>query len=99
MEEQQTTTDLQVDNSSEPTIEERVSKVLNDEPTEESEEPKEEQEEAPKEEQDNTPDECPDKFKDKDGKVDVNKLAKSYKELEPLLAEKSNWTKERAELL
>lgn len=102
MEEQQTTTDLQVDNSSEPTIEERVAKVLNDEPAEESEEPKEEpeeQEEAPKEEQDNTPDECPDKFKDKDGKVDVNKLAKSYKELEPLLAEKSNWTKERAELL
>ena len=102
MEEQQTTTDLQVDNSSEPTIEERVAKVLNDEPAEESEEPKEEpeeQEEAPAEEQDNTPDECPDKFKDKDGKVDVNKLAKSYKELEPLLAEKSNWSKERAELL
>lgn len=102
MEEQQTTTDLQVDNSSEPTIEERVAKVLNDEPAEESEEPKEEpeeQEEAPKVEQDNTPDECPDKFKDKDGKVDVNKLAKSYKELEPLLAEKSNWAKERAELL
>ena len=102
MEEQQTTTDLQVDNSSEPTIEERVAKVLDDEPAEESEEPKEEpeeQEEAPKVEQDNTPDECPDKFKDKDGKVDVNKLAKSYKELEPLLAEKSNWVKERAELL
>ena len=78
MEEQQTTTDLQVDNSSEPTIEERVAKVLDDEPAEEAEEPKEEpeeQEEALIEEQDNTPDECPDKFKDKNGKVDVNKLA------------------------
>ena len=101
MDEQQTTTEVQVDNSSEPTIEERVAKVLDGEPTDVTDEPEEEQEEAQDNTrtQDNTQDECPDKFKDKDGRVDVNKLAKSYKELEPLLAEKSNWTKERAELL
>lgn len=104
MNEEQTTTGTQVDNS-DLSIEERVSLAL-DEPTEEPVEPQEDEQEAVDEaednapkEQDNTYDECPDKFKDKDGKVDVNKLAKSYKELEPLLQEKANWEKERAELL
>lgn len=43
--------------------------------------------------------ECPDKFKNKDGSINVDKLAKSYKELEPLLNEKAAWEKEKAELL
>lgn len=102
MEEQQTTTGTQQDNS-ELSIDERVSMAL-DEPESNPVEPQDgheeeqPQQEAPKE-QDNTYNECPDKFKDKDGKVDVNKLAKSYRELEPLLQEKANWEKERAELL
>lgn len=42
---------------------------------------------------------CPEKFKNEDGSTNVDKLTKSYKELEPLLNEKAEWQKERAELL
>jgi hypothetical protein len=102
MEEQQTTTGTQQDNS-DLSIDERVSMAL-DEPESNPVEPQYGQEEEPPQqealkEQDNTYNECPDKFRDKNGKVDVNKLAKSYKELEPLLQEKATWEKERAELL
>ena len=43
--------------------------------------------------------EYPAKFKNEDGTVNYDNLLKSYKELEPLLAQKAQWEKERAELL
>jgi len=43
--------------------------------------------------------ECPEKFKNEDGTANLEKILKSYKELEPLINEKSKWEKERAELL
>ena len=43
---------------------------------------------------------CPDKFKNKDGSVDVDNLSKSYVELEKLRsAEQTKWQQEKAELL
>ena len=55
---------------------------------------------APSEPEDNTPaTEYPVKFQNKDGSLDTEKLLKSYKELEPLLVERSKWEKERAEFL
>lgn len=48
--------------------------------------------------QDN-PLECPDKFKNEDGTANWDKVLKSYKELEPLVNQKAQWEKERAELL
>lgn len=55
---------------------------------------------APSASEDNAPaTEYPDKFKKQDGSLDTDKLLKSYKELEPLLVERSKWEKEKAEFL
>lgn len=43
--------------------------------------------------------ECPEKFRNEDGTANVEKILKSYKELEPLINQKAQWEKERAELL
>lgn len=43
--------------------------------------------------------EYPTKFKNEDGTINYDNLLKSYKELEPLLSQKAQWEKERAELL
>lgn len=43
--------------------------------------------------------EYPQKFKNEDGTINYDNLLKSYKELEPLLSQKAQWEKERAELL
>ncbi|MEI7474695.1 MAG: hypothetical protein WCK67_07935 [bacterium] len=40
----------------------------------------------------------PEKFLKEDGTPDYQKLTKSYKELEPLLGEKAQWSKEKTEL-
>lgn len=83
------------DNSESINIQEEVSKAL-DEPetsTETTVEKDNVQSETVKQ------DECPDKFRNNDGSVNVDKLTKSYKELEPLINEKAEWQKERAELL
>ena len=40
----------------------------------------------------------PKKFLKEDGTPDIENLTKSYRELEPLLNEKANWAKEKAEL-
>ena len=45
-----------------------------------------------------TQEEIPLKFRNKDGSTNLKALVKSYKELEPLLNEKSNWTKEKESL-
>ena len=42
--------------------------------------------------------EIPEKFKNKDGSANLSALIKSYKELEPLINEKANWTKEKGAL-
>lgn len=42
--------------------------------------------------------EIPAKFKNKDGTTNISSLLKSYKELEPLINEKANWTKEKNQL-
>lgn len=42
---------------------------------------------------------CPEKFRNEDGTANVEKILKSYKELEPLMSQKAQWEKERAELL
>ncbi|MCD7740288.1 MAG: hypothetical protein LUH11_02955 [Candidatus Gastranaerophilales bacterium] len=42
---------------------------------------------------------CPEKFKNKDGSINLENLLKSYTEVEPLVQEKAAWEKERAELL
>jgi len=91
------------DNSGqELSLDEQIAKALEepDEPSEPTEAPSDAPTEAPTEEpKDNTQDECPDKFKNKDGSVDIQKLAKSYKELEPLVNQKAALEKENAELL
>ncbi len=87
------------DNSSENTanLDEQIEQVL-DEPVNEDKQANEEPEEKLLDNQDNII-ECPDKFKNEDGTINVKNLAKSYKELEPLLNQKNTWEKERAELL
>ena len=79
--------------------EEDIAKAL-DEPeentTEDGSEPQEDpQKEEPK---DNTI-QCPDKFKNKDGSINVENLVKSYTELESNSSQqKASWEKEKAEL-
>lgn len=58
-----------------------------------------EQEPPVKEETKDNSIDCPDKFKNEDGSINIENLAKSYKALEPLVNEKSAWEKEKAELL
>lgn len=90
------------DNSSYNLSAEEIDRLL-DEPSdteETAEEVKGEQEETKdvEEQQDNTI-ECPDKFKNKDGSPNIANILKSYKELEPLMGQKANWERDRAELL
>lgn len=84
--------------NSELSFEEQLDRAF-DEPDEtkpETEEPAEGKQEP--EAKDNSID-CPDKFKNEDGSINIENLAKSYKALEPLVNEKSAWEKEKAELL
>jgi len=103
----ETTTDVTTqptetsDNSS-GSLQEQISKALDEpettveETTEEKTEPVEEKKEEPK---DNTL-ECPDKFKNEDGSANLDKILKSYMELESSSSKKeTEWQKERAELL
>lgn len=103
MEENTTTAVETADNSQEADLDTQISEAL-DEPAEqdgndtatESNDPVETQKEDVK---DNIS-QCPDKFKNKDGSVDVEKLSKSYSELEKLRSsEQTKWQEERAELL
>lgn len=87
--------------SDELNLDEQIEKALDEPATEPTNAQKEEKvttTEPKKEEPDNIV-ECPDKFKNEDGSINVKNLAKSYKELEPLLSQKNSWEKERAELL
>ena len=100
----ETTTDVSTqptettDNSSE-SLQEQISKALDEPETSaesEVEDPQKVKEEEPK---DNTL-ECPDKFKNEDGSANLEKILKSYKELESSSSKKeTEWQKERAELL
>ena len=90
------------DNSSSAEIsQEEISRLL-DEPVQaedtKAEEGEQKQVEKVEEQKDNTI-ECPDKFKNKDGSPNIANILKSYKELEPLLAQKKAWEEERAGLL
>lgn len=97
-------TDVQTDNSSDTTQEfstADIEKVL-DEPVQQAENNSEnvpEENQTDDKKQDNIPQGCPEKFINKDGTVNVENLSKAYKELEPLVNERAEWKKERAELL
>lgn len=99
---QVTTQDTTQDNSStaEVNLEDEISKAL-DEPEELVSEESLTQVDKPEDyskQQDNIT-KCPDKFKKKDGTVDVENLLKSYTELESMSSsQKNSWEKERAEL-
>lgn len=114
MEIEQTTSTNNVDNSSaqEYSIED-IQNVL-DEPTNEgsdkvaakTDEKNDTQSETDTSSQDNSQksskedkNDCPEKFRNEDGTANVEKILKSYKELEPLMSQKAQWEKERAELL
>lgn len=89
------------DNSqdSQANLEAEIAKVL-DEPDENTSEDTQEGQEAPSNEEpkDNTI-ECPEKFKNKDGSVNIENLVKSYTELESSTSQqKASWEKEKAEL-
>ena len=43
-------------------------------------------------------DQCPEQFLNQDGTVNIDDLLKSYNELQPLAAQKSEWEKEKSEL-
>ena len=89
------------DNSSSAEIsQEEISRLL-DEPvqTEDTKAEEGEQKKEVFEEQKDNTIECPDKFKNKDGSPNIANILKSYKELEPLLAQKKAWEEERAGLL
>ena len=103
--ETQTQVDTQESNqdnslNAEINLEEEISKAL-DEPEELPSEEPPKQVDKPEdysEKQDNII-KCPDKFKKKDGTVDVENLLKSYTELESMSSsQKNTWEKERAEL-
>ena len=87
--------------STEVNYEEEIAKALEEPEESLSEEEPPKQVDKPEdysETQDNTI-ECPDKFKKKDGSVDVDNLLKSYTELESMSSsQKNTWEKERAEL-
>jgi len=95
------------DNSSqgetqELSLDEQIAKALDEPETSTQDNKEEETAQPPKTEEpqeDNTV-KCPDKFKNKDGSVNIDKVLKSYTELESHNStEKSNWEKERADLL
>ena len=83
-------------NNSEDNLQEEIAKALDEPETKETKTETEPQ----KETQDNGQSiDCPDKFKNKDGSVNIENVLKSYKEIEPLVQAKADWEKERAELL
>lgn len=89
------------DNSqdSQANLEAEIAKVL-DEPDENTSEDTQEGQEAHSNEEpkDNTI-QCPEKFKNKDGSVNIENLVKSYTELESSTSQqKASWEKEKAEL-
>jgi hypothetical protein len=104
MEEVTNTEGVTSSDNSELSLDEQIEQALNEpdetQPTTTEEPTDGKQQEPPvqSKQEDNSVD-CPDKFKNEDGSININNLAKSYKELEPLLNEKSAWEKERAELL
>lgn len=95
------TADVTQDNSPEPeqNLEEEIAKVL-DEPEENTtEEPEQTQEGVSNEEHKDNTIQCPEKFKNKDGSINVENLVKSYTELESNSSQqKASWEKEKAEL-
>lgn len=90
--------------NSELSLDEQIDRALSEpdetqpETTQEPTGSNEQEPPAKKEAKDNSID-CPDKFKNEDGSINIENLAKSYKALEPLVNEKSAWEKEKAELL
>lgn len=84
--------------SEEMNLDEQIEKALDEPETTVEEQTNEEPAKQVKENEDNTI-ECPDKFKNEDGSINVQNLLKSYKGLEPILNERANWEKEKAELL
>lgn len=101
MSEEFTSPSVDTDNS-EISLEEQVIKAL-DEPVD-TDEGSDNQEDVAedvenKEQADNTFEGVPDKFKNKDGSIDVSKLAKSYRELESMQSSKATqYEQDRAEL-
>ena len=91
-----------VDNSSDSISEEQISEAfdsLEQEPTNEDE-PTDNEGQEPQVENQQKPEVQIDKrFLDKDGNVNTDNLYKSYRELEPLVNQKAQWEKEKAELL
>ena len=104
-----------VDNSSDQEITKQEILDALEEPTDEqgNDEPTDETDDTSSDEQPDSQDnvqnkssqeedkknECPEKFRNEDGSANVEKILKSYKELEPLINQKAQWEKERAELL
>lgn len=105
METNQENTSFDMDNSNITANESNIEEIfeLLDEPIETDTENNTENSSLPDEQptsKDNTQTiECPKKFQNEDGTANLEKVLKSYKELEPLINEKSQWEKERAELL
>ena len=105
----ETTTDVSTETNTQATTDnsgvstEEIGKILDETENPEPEKPAESKIEDPQkteqETQDNTI-ECPDKFKNKDGSANLEKILKSYQELESSSSKKeTEWQKERAELL
>lgn len=102
-EEQITSVDTTDNSSSDADLQEQISAALDepettDKPTDKATDNVVDEEPSAKQDKDNTI-QCPEKFRKEDGSADVEKVLKSYKELEPLVNEKAAWEKERAELL
>lgn len=96
---QGTQTETVTQDNSQESLEAEIAKVL-DEPEENTSETTQEGQEDPSNDgpKDNTI-QCPEKFKNKDGSVNVENLVKSYTELESSSSQqKASWEKEKAEL-
>lgn len=86
----------------EQSLETQIDSILDEEPSDDSENQKSEIDEAEeKEEQQEEKSkdvECPSQFLNEDGSIKVQDLIKSYQELEPLANQKADWDKEKSEL-
>ena len=93
----ETYSDADIANALDDSVEEPETQT--DEGNEKSADASDDNADATQSNMDNTDEnQCPEKFRNEDGTVNVDNLLKSYKELEPLVNEKSNWEKERADL-
>lgn len=95
-------TSTNVDNSTESYTEEQIGDAfdkLDQEPTEEVDATDNESQGEQQEEQAKSEVQIDKRFLDKDGNVNAENLYKSYRELEPLINQKAQWEKEKAELL